>query len=123
MARFILDDQWVIADLDARLFTFITRDGRLRAFFYMPGTGDLNLALPVDGFAGSWDYNGDKYNPTFSPSIITEYRGENIRIILRNHVFIREGMIQYLPDCTHEYAGKTIPLPRLREWPDWAKYW
>ena len=123
MVSFVLDDQRVLADLDARLFTFITQDGRQRAFLYMPGVGDWNLALPVDGSPGSWQYNGDIYNPTFSPSILTESRGGNIRIILRNHVFIRDGMIQYLSDCTHEYAGKTIPLPRLREWPNWAKYW
>lgn len=27
------------------------------------------------------------------------------------HSFVRDGQIQYLGDCTHEYAGKTVDLP------------
>ena len=29
----------------------------------------------------------------------------------RCHSFIRDGKIQYLNDCTHEFAGKTVELP------------
>lgn len=120
---FMLDENWITVDLDARLFTFVSRDGRLRAMLYMPGM-EVHVMVPIDnGPHPRWDYNGNEYRPTFSPSILTEYRWEDIRQIKRNHVFIRAGMIQYLSDCTHEYAGKTIYLPRLRDWPEWAKYW
>lgn len=120
---FILDGNLVTADLEARLFKFISRDGRLRAMLYIPGM-EVHVMLPIDnGPKPRWKYNDNEYRPTFSPSILTEYRWEDIRKIKRNHVIIRAGMIQYLSDCTHEYAGKTIYLPRLQEWPDWAKYW
>ena len=26
------------------------------------------------------------------------------------HSFITDGSIEFLPDCTHELAGKTVPL-------------
>lgn len=26
------------------------------------------------------------------------------------HSFVRDGLIQYLPDCTHHLAGQTVPL-------------
>jgi hypothetical protein len=28
----------------------------------------------------------------------------------RCHLFIRDGQIQFLSDCTHELAGKTVPM-------------
>jgi hypothetical protein len=27
------------------------------------------------------------------------------------HSFVREGLIQFLPDCTHALAGQTVALP------------
>lgn len=109
-------------DLDARMFKYTTQDGRLRAILYIPGM-EVKLALPIDnGPQPCWVFQGNEYKPTFIPSIFTEYRWGDIKI-RRNHVIVRDGIITYLPDCTHEYAGRTIPLPRLREWPDWAKYW
>lgn len=29
------------------------------------------------------------------------------------HSFVTDGKIQFLADCTHELAGKTVPLPDL----------
>ncbi|MGC4033677.1 MAG: hypothetical protein QM754_18485 [Tepidisphaeraceae bacterium] len=28
----------------------------------------------------------------------------------RCHSFVRDGQIEFLGDCTHELAGKTVPL-------------
>ncbi len=52
----------------------------------------------------SWLWNGDTEKPTLDPSILTSCGGH------RCHCFIREGVIEYLPDSTHEYAGKNMPL-------------
>jgi hypothetical protein len=46
--------------------------------------------------------------PSVNPSI-------RVRSIHLCHVFIREGKVQYLSDCTHSYAGKTIPLQEWEE--------
>lgn len=52
----------------------------------------------------TWQWNGDYERPTVSPSI------KNDRPGFVNHVFIRDGKIEYLSDCTHEYAGKTVDM-------------
>jgi hypothetical protein len=31
----------------------------------------------------------------------------------RCHIFVRDGKIQFLNDCTHELAGKTVPMEPL----------
>jgi hypothetical protein len=54
---------------------------------------------------GGWTFNGDMARPTFSPSILV--RTETSRC----HSFVKDGQIEFLPDCTHALAGKTVPLP------------
>ena len=51
-----------------------------------------------------WTWNGDKVKPTFSPSIV-------VQGTKRCHSFVTDGLIQFLSDCSHELAGKTVPLP------------
>jgi hypothetical protein len=97
--------------------------GREVAMIYMPGL-PCPVMIAISGTEHPvWGWNGDKKNPTFSPSIITRLPwGEAGREVV-NHVFIRDGHIQYLSDCSHEYAGKTIDLPRLCEWPEDFLLW
>lgn len=85
---------------------------------YMPGLNDY-VMIPVGG--SGWQWNGDLDKPTFSPSILT--RTERAGNPIRNHVLVRNGMIQFLTDCSHELAGKTIELPRLNDWPEDLKLW
>ena len=59
----------------------------------------------------SWNWNGDYENPTVSPSILLRRPG------FVNHCFIRDGKIQYLNDCTHSMAGKTVDMVNFPE--DW----
>jgi hypothetical protein len=51
-----------------------------------------------------WSFNGDEDNPTFSPSLVVELPGK------RCHLFVRDGKIEYLADCSHHLAGKTVEL-------------
>lgn len=48
-----------------------------------------------------WNFNNDLEKPTFTPSI--NYIGYC-------HFHITNGQIQYLGDCNHEYAGRTIDM-------------
>jgi hypothetical protein len=73
-----------------------------------------------------WGFNGDFEKPTFSPSILERsghcsghFQGdikdcyfckEGLNLCYVCHSFVRDGMIQFLSDCTHELAGKTVPL-------------
>lgn len=90
------------------------------AMLFMPGVPCPSM-IAISGQHPVWGWNGDKKNPTFSPSILTRlpYAGKEVV----NHVFIRGGKIQYLSECSHEYTGKTIDLPRLSEWPEEYILW
>jgi hypothetical protein len=51
----------------------------------------------------TWEFNNDLENPTFSPSLLV--RSHPVEIC---HSFIRNGKWEFLSDCTHEMAGKTV---------------
>ena len=57
-----------------------------------------------------WEFNGNAEQPTFSPSVLTTAGSH------RCHSFIRDGKIQFLDDCTHAFAGKTVDLPDIPDW-------
>lgn len=57
---------------------------------------------------GRWTFNGDLTKPTFSPSLL--YSGGHEGQYGRCHLFLRDGMIQFLSDCGHELAGQTVPF-------------
>lgn len=76
-----------------------------RWIFYCPGCGEHH------GPNDSWCFNGDTERPTFSPSILVQ--GGNERGDTRCHMFVRDGQIQYLSDCTHALAGTTVPMEAM----------
>jgi hypothetical protein len=63
-----------------------------------------------DGNRPSWTFNGDLERPTFAPSLFYPDRV--------CHLFLVNGEIQYLGDCTHHLAGQTVPLLSFTEAPD-----
>lgn len=75
---------------------------------------DVGLQQPnafyIRGDRG-WNWNGDFEKPTVSPSVLLTIGSD------RSHLFIRDGKIQYLSDCSHELAGKTIDMVDFPE--DW----
>ena len=91
-----------------------------KAFEDIDTRGHFLIECPACGslhcFDTRWKFNGDLDNPTFSPSMLVtvpEYRdgrptGKNNSVC---HSFVRNGSIQFLNDCTHEMAGKTVELP------------
>ena len=77
-------------------------------YFYCPGCGcshylatsENDCSFPV------WQWNGDVEKPTISPSVKVTCSVEP-KVC---HSFVRDGKIQYLSDCTHELAGKTVDM-------------
>lgn len=83
-----------------------------------------------------WQFNGDLERPTLAPSILLR-RGHycNTPAVPGDcacdfqerypdepplkwpcvicHSFVRDGRIQFLPDCTHALAGQTVDLPEI----------
>ena len=58
-----------------------------------------------------WNFNDDLENPTFSPSL--KVSGVKSKDPYCCHSFIRNGVWEYLNDCTHDLAGQKVPVP---EW-------
>lgn len=86
------------------------------------GKGSGIHVLPVQYADGrpSWTWNGDLEKPTLEPSIMTRWGldGKNVC-----HSFLRNGVFEYLGDCTHKYANQHVPIPPLPDWivhdPNW----
>lgn len=60
-------------------------------------------------FNSSWEFNGDIENPTFHPSLLVRWGDEeNPKRIC--HSYIKNGKWEFLSDCTHKLAGKTVDM-------------
>jgi len=57
----------------------------------------------------AWGFNNNMNNPTVEGSIkVSGFEYSKITIC---HSHIKDGMIQFLKDCTHELRNKTVELP------------
>lgn len=75
--------------------------------FYCPGC-KCSHALN-----STWKFNGNYDKPTVSPSVLVRWYNSEKKEEARCHSFIKDGMIQFLSDCTHELKGQTVELPEL----------
>jgi hypothetical protein len=66
-----------------------------------------------------WSFNGNMLQPSFNPSVLITYNGSDAGQIRPNgvrapqtrcHYYITAGNIIYQTDCSHAFAGKTVPL-------------
>lgn len=83
-------------------------DGAKGLVFYCPGCKIYHSVVISPGLndnGASWTWNDDMEKPTFNPSVGT-FMGTDRQC----HLFVRDGMIQFLDDCTHELNGKTVPM-------------
>lgn len=104
--------------------------------FRCPGCGRVHRLNVSPDSRPCWSWNGDDIKPTFSPSIkaTSGHNGDGNKAecwctfeerygkppYFRCgicHSFVKDGQIQFLSDCTHELAGKTVPL---QPWEDAA---
>jgi len=60
-----------------------------------------------------WQFDGNLEAPTLNPSILT--RMGTVRNYIC-HSYVKNGNWEFLSDCTHSMAGKTVPLPDLPDW-------
>lgn len=73
--------------------------------------GGHSIRVPV------WGFDGDYDKPTITGSLLSsgvDDQGNKVSC----HCLVTAGVIHYLPDCTHKYAGQFVELPEL---PDWLK--
>ena len=80
--------------------------------FWCPGCKATHAyAIKVYRATGNpvWTFNGNVERPTFTPSLLYETKRESGEH--RCHIFMTDGRIQFLADCTHELAGQTVDVP------------
>lgn len=102
------------------------KDGVAGVSFHCPGC-NFPHSVPVKPDPRGWDWNGVTDGTTLSPSILVRLTGHwdcsppgpckipNCKG--KPHVchsFVRNGLIEFLSDCTHSLAGRTVPIP---PWP------
>ncbi len=88
-----------------------------RVMWWCPGCNDLHQ-IPVTGLR-AWGWNESDDAPTFTPSVLVYERpaldDDDVPITTpRCHVFITDGVIDYLSDCTHALAGQKVPMVNWR---------
>lgn len=59
------------------------------------------------GFNARWTFNGDLTKPTIKPSLLSTFGKSSSA---RCHLFMEDGKLRFLKDCTHDLAGKTISM-------------
>jgi hypothetical protein len=74
--------------------------------FFCPGCRDPHV-IPTLGKMG-WKWNESCESPTFEPSILV-HDGAVRKAVC--HSFVKNGRIEFLPDCTHALKGMTVDLP------------
>jgi hypothetical protein len=80
--------------------------------FHCPGCEYAHSVRVNSKLSPSWQWNGSVDKPTISPSVLVTTPGMTGN---RCHSFIRDGKIQFLNDCDHKLAGKTVDIP---DWDD-----
>lgn len=93
----------------------VTVDDDGQVLVECPGCGMLHGLYIREGDSPRpvWGWNGDTECPTFTPSLRVRYgnaKGEQTC-----HSFIRDGQWQFLGDCTHDLAGKTVPMVEVND--------
>jgi len=115
----------------AKVLKRVNADGTLYGWrFYCPGCDENHVVTT------KWGFNGSLDKPTFTPSILTRgghyipghtgdcwctYNAAHVDdpsgfVCFQCHVFITDGRIQFLNDCSHALSGQTVDLPDVMEY-------
>lgn len=83
--------------------------------FWCPGCDAAHRVMVGEGQGPRWGYNGNAEAPTFTPSVLVTYNGPDAGVdgapSAICHSFVTDGQIQFLNDCTHSLAGRTVDIP------------
>jgi hypothetical protein len=96
-----------------------------RYWFYCHGCRSGHaFHVRIDGGEPSWTFNGDTEQPTFHPSLkisgtATPTEDDLVKILSGTpvepvptlcHLFVENGKIRFLDDCTHPLRGQTVDM-------------
>lgn len=80
----------------------VSGDPKVTHLFWCPGCKCSHHVGP------GWTFDGNVERPTVTPSILVQTR--DAVGAKRCHLFVRDGSLVFLGDCTHELAGQTVPM-------------
>jgi hypothetical protein len=75
---------------------------------YRTGQPKANTTRP------QWEWNGDLLLPTLNPSILT--RSDYAGVLFVCHSWLRNGVFEFLGDCTHQFANQRVSIGPLPDW-------
>jgi hypothetical protein len=81
--------------------------------FTCPGCGLLHLVWVDSTCTPCSTWNGDMERPTFEPDLRITWYGSMWHERNCCHFFVRDGRIEFCEDCTHEFAGQTLPMKEI----------
>lgn len=86
--------------------------------FWCPGCRRAHAIQHGAGAGPRWGWNNDARRPTFTPSVLVTYNGDDADLPGKPaavcHSYVTNGRIDFLGDSTHHLAGQTVDLPA---WP------
>lgn len=74
------------------------------------------ISIPVNTAPQAWQWNQSMDAPTLSPSLLTRGHNEACGGDFVCHSFVKDGKVQFLSDCSHEFANQTLDLLEV----DWS---
>lgn len=99
---------------------FVSDGGKLIEgwMFHCPACNTLHRIQVDKNHKPCWEWNRDVENPTVSPSILVRWSTMD-KPNQKCHSFVKNGHIQFLGDCTHEYKNQTLEIPDWYDMNDW----
>lgn len=85
-----------------------------RLMLWCPACDHLHVVNVSGTGRPVWGWNGDLVNVTVEPSILVTAGTPDARTTC--HSFLRDGVWQFLGDCTHAHAGESMPMVPLHGW-------
>jgi hypothetical protein len=88
-------------------------DGYLQWICPAQDCGDHQVPVgPVAVTGGCWGFNGNTEAPTLTPSVRISWEGlvDDRQVRRCCHFHVVDGVVNFCGDCTHELAGKNVPL-------------
>ena len=73
--------------------------------FYCPGCKCMHGFNAYQNHEPRWQFNGDLVKPTIAPSLLVRWGLGKVC-----HLYMKEGKLQFLADCTHALAGQTVEM-------------
>jgi hypothetical protein len=88
----------------------------IKLAFFCPGC-ECHHAYTIKAYNNvgpTWQWNNSMDKPTFSPSLLVNFTqwDEEQKVGVKRvcHLFMNDGKIQFLSDCTHKLAGTTVDM-------------